>query len=141
MAIVLDTSVSLAWLMPGSTVEQETIAERVLAYLETDPLGVAVVPSLWWLEWTNAISRAQRKSLINPQQIADYTELIAALALDTKAISADEVLTRVLPLAISTGLTTYDATYLDLAIQLKTPIATADAALREAAIKNDVTLF
>ena len=41
MAIILDTSVSLAWLMPGSTVEQETIAERVLAYLETDPLGVA----------------------------------------------------------------------------------------------------
>ena len=141
MAIVLDTSVSLAWLMPGSTVEQETIAERVLAYLETDPLGVAVVPSLWWLEWTNAISRAQRKSLINPQQIADYTELIAALALDTKTIGADEVLTRVLPLAISTGLTTYDATYLDLAIELKTPIATADAALREAAIQNDVTLF
>ena len=141
MAIVLDTSVSLAWLMPGSTVEQETIAERVLAYLETDPLGVAVVPSLWWLEWTNAISRAQRKSLINSQQIADYTELIAALALDTKTIGADEVLTRVLPLAIFTGLTTYDAIYLDLAIQLKTPIATADAALREAAIKNDVTLF
>ena len=141
MAIVLDTSVSLAWLMPGSTVEQETIAERVLAYLETDPLGVAVVPSLWWLEWTNAISRAQRKSLINPLQIADYTELIAALALDTKTIGADEVLTRVLPLAIFTGLTTYDAIYLDLAIQLKTPIATADAALREAAIKNDVTLF
>ena len=141
MAIVLDTSVSLAWLMPGSTVEQETIAERVLAYLETDPLGVAVVPSLWWLEWTNAISRAQRGSLINPQQIADYTELIAALALDTKTISTDEVLTRVLPLAISTGLTTYDATYLDLAIQLKAPIATADAALREAAIKNDVALF
>ncbi len=127
--------------MNGSTVEQGAIAERVLAYLETDPLGVAVVPSLWWLEWTNAISRAKRKSLINPQQIADYTELIAALALDTKTISADEVLTRVLPLAISTGLTTYDATYLDLAIQLNTPIATADAALREAAIKNDVTLF
>ena len=141
MAIVLDTSVSLAWLMPGSTVEQETIAERVLAYLETDPLGVAVVPSLWWLEWTNAISRAQHKSLINPQQIADYTELIAALALDTKTIGADEVLTRVLPLAIAAGLTTYDAAYLDLAIQLKAPIATADAALREAAIKNDVTLF
>jgi predicted nucleic acid-binding protein len=141
MAIILDTSVSLAWLMPGSTVAQEAIADRVLAYLETDPLGVAVVPSLWWLEWTNAISRAQRGSLINPQQIADYTELIAALALDTKIIGADEVLTRVLPLAISAGLTTYDATYLALAIQLKTPIATADAALREAAIKNDVTLF
>jgi predicted nucleic acid-binding protein len=141
MAIVLDTSVSLVWLMRGSTVEEETIAERVLAYLETDPLGVAVVPSLWWLEWTNAISRAQRKLLINPQQSVDYTELIAALALDTRTISADEVLTRVLPLAISTGLTTYDASYLDLAIQLKTPIATADAALREAAIKNDVTLF
>ena len=141
MAIVLDTSVSLAWLMPGSTVAQEAIADRVLAYLETDPLGVAVVPSLWWLEWTNAISRAQRKSLTNPQQIANYTELIAALALDTKTIGADEVLTRVLPLAISAGLTTYDATYLALAIQLKTPIATADAALREAAIQNDVTLF
>jgi hypothetical protein len=41
MAMLLDTPVSLAWLMPGSTVEQETIAERVLAYLETDLLGVA----------------------------------------------------------------------------------------------------
>ena len=41
MAIVLDTSVSLAWLMNGSTVEQETIGDRVLAHLETDPLVVA----------------------------------------------------------------------------------------------------
>ncbi len=41
MAVKLDTAVTLAWLMPGGTAEQEAIAERVLAYLETDPLGVA----------------------------------------------------------------------------------------------------
>ena len=41
MAILLDTSVSLAWLMNGSTVEQEAIADRVLDHLEMDPLGVA----------------------------------------------------------------------------------------------------
>jgi hypothetical protein len=41
MAIVLDTSVSLAWLMPGSTVAQEAIADRVSPYLDTDTLGVA----------------------------------------------------------------------------------------------------
>jgi hypothetical protein len=41
MAVKLDTSVSLAWLMHGSTVEQEVIGDRVLAHLETDPLGVA----------------------------------------------------------------------------------------------------
>ncbi len=40
MAIVLDTSVSLAWLMPGSTAEQKAIGDRVLAHLETDPLSV-----------------------------------------------------------------------------------------------------
>jgi predicted nucleic acid-binding protein len=46
-----------------------------------------------------------------------------------------------LALAIRHDLTSYDAAYLDLALRLQLPIATQDAALREAALASGVGVW
>jgi predicted nucleic acid-binding protein len=47
----------------------------------------------------------------------------------------------VLDLARRTGLSVYDASYLDLAMRLGAPLATRDNELRQAASANRVQLF
>ena len=135
MLMVLDTSVSLTWLLHNGTSQQTDLADRVLDHLESNPNATLAVPNLWWLEWANAVSRAQRRSLVSPQQITEYADLVASLSIQTLFTHPDDVVSRILPLAIRTGLTTYDATYLDLAMELKAPLATADQALYQAATK------
>lgn len=141
MALVLDTSISLSWLLHDELGQQYAIADRVLGHLESNPEAALAVPDLWWLEWSNAVLRAQGDSLVTPVQIADYAELIAGLEIETTFISPEDVLTRILPLAIRTGLSTYDASYLDLAIELKAPLATTNQALRRAAMAHRVEIF
>jgi predicted nucleic acid-binding protein len=47
----------------------------------------------------------------------------------------------VLDLAREQGLSSYDASYLDLAMQTGLPLATLDRALQDAAKRCDVTIF
>lgn len=49
--------------------------------------------------------------------------------------------TRVSELAVTHGLTVYDATYLELAQRERIPLATKDGALRDAAAKIGVVLL
>jgi predicted nucleic acid-binding protein len=55
----------------------------------------------------------------------------------TDPVSYDDVFT----LAQSTGLTVYDAAYLDLAIREGSQFASVDDALRKAAVNAGVSLF
>ena len=56
---------------------------------------------------------------------------------DRQAVPASELLA----LALRFGLSTYDAAYLELALRLQLPLATADGPLRDAALASGVGLF
>ena len=60
-----------------------------------------------------------------------YRELPVAIDEETPQRALDEVFT----LARAEGLTTYDASYLELAMRLGVPLATQDKALKQAAEK------
>jgi predicted nucleic acid-binding protein len=47
----------------------------------------------------------------------------------------------ILALALRFGLTSYDAAYLELALRLQAPLATTDAALRDAALASGVGII
>ena len=66
-------------------------------------------------------------------------ELIASLPLEVDHETVPRALREILALARSEGLTTYDASYLELAMRRGLPLATKDAALARAAKRLGVS--
>ena len=123
MAFVLDSSVTLAWLLPDEANERtDAIADR----LEQEN---AYVPSIWPLEVGNALMTALRRKRISHAEFDRCVSALSALPIevDTTAGLAD-----VLLIAQRFGLTSYDAAYLDLAQRRGFALATLDEKLRQA---------
>lgn len=121
-ACVLDASITGAWLFA----EERT--EGVLALFRGLADGPAVVPALWHTETVNLLLVAERRHRITADTGAALLDLLGGLDIET-----DDEPSRtqgpVLDLARRYGLTAYDATYLDLALRRRLPLATRDAAL------------
>ncbi|KON81474.1 type II toxin-antitoxin system VapC family toxin [Azoarcus sp. PA01] len=124
-AFVLDNSVLCAWFIASqATPYADAIAQR----LETER---AMAPALLQLEYINVLRTACKRGRLLAQQAREVVERVGILPIefDAQAPSA----TAILSLALRFDLTTYDATYLELALREQLPIATQDAALAEAA--------
>jgi predicted nucleic acid-binding protein len=122
---VVDASVTLPWFLQD---ERTAFSEAVFAALGKEEYWVPVV---WRLEFANALLAAERKRRIDRQTRLEALDFAAGLALrvdvapvDMKAISA---------LAERHGLSTYDASYLELALRQSCALITLDRALAEAA--------
>ncbi len=102
----------------------------------------AHVPHIWPLEINNALVKAFRRKHITRDELFDYARQIAAFRprvdLDQPA---DGAFDQVLALAERHQLTTYDASYLELAQRLGLPLATVDANLLQAANAIRVEIF
>jgi predicted nucleic acid-binding protein len=126
-AFVVDASVAAAWLLPDETTEYTDAALMATAD------GEVWVPALWLLEIGNLLLSAQRRRRID---VAKRVELVTAAAALRLRIDRDPVgLVALDTLAAQHGLTTYDASYLELALRRKLPLATRDEALL-AAMQN-----
>ncbi|MEO9061085.1 MAG: type II toxin-antitoxin system VapC family toxin [Nitrosospira sp.] len=135
MSLVLDSSVTLAWLYSDElTPATQQVFNRV-----TD--AGAWVPSLWRLEVANSLQTGVRRGRISAEfRDAALTDLallniVSDPDTDTFAWSAT------LRLAESSGLTLYDAAYLELAQRLTLPLATLDQELRTASSTLGVALL
>jgi predicted nucleic acid-binding protein len=134
MSLVLDASVTLAWLFgdeASPSVRQvfDTIAERG-----------AVVPGLWHLEVANSLTMAVRRKRIDaPFRQAALNDL-AVLDITTDPQTAAQAWAATLELADTYRLTLYDASYLELASRRGLPLATLDQDLLAAAVRARVPL-
>jgi len=126
VSFVLDASVALAWVLGD---ERSAEADAVLDHLLDEP---AIVPALWIAETANALLAAERRGRIARRDAVRALELLAALPIEVVPESF-AALPRIHHLGAALGLTAYDATYLDLAIAAKAPLATLDDDLRRAA--------
>ena len=130
MPFVLDNSVVSGWYLQNqATPYSQAIAER----LRDDR---AKVPALWELELTNVLRTAcvrQRLHAQAAQQVLIHLGTLP-IEIDRHAVPRSELLA----LALRFGLTSYDASYLELALRLQWPLATQDAALRDAALASGV---
>jgi predicted nucleic acid-binding protein len=134
----MDASMALGWLYPRQDSAEATLADQVLDELDSEEF---TVPAIWYGELANAIIRGERKGLITPSQTAAF---VAELDLADIEIDADSPKLRqsvVLALARAHRLTAYDATYLELALRKRVPLATIDTQLSEAARPAGARVF
>ncbi len=120
--------------MPGKVVDASVIA--AIAFQETRTLEAEAIlegadlaaPPLLGFELANI---ARNKALRDPLRLETIREgLLEALQLEIQSIEVDHL--AVLELALETGLTTYDASYLYLARYLGIPLVTFDQQLQAA---------
>jgi predicted nucleic acid-binding protein len=134
-AFVLDSSVALAWFMPG---EQTAAVEKILAH--TEARG-AIVPGIWRLEIGNILLIAFRRKRITLAQRNEALKTLAGFSITDDEETLAYAWTDTLMLAEMHSLTLYDATYLELALRRELPLATLDKDLQRAAKKLKVELL
>jgi len=132
---VLDCSVTMAWCFED---ECDAYADSVLAALTG---AEACVPSIWPVEVANVLLVAERRDRIAAADSARFVKLLADLPIVVDEGGHRRTQGPVLDLGRRTGLSAYDACYLDLAMRLGVPLATRDDRLREAASANGVEPF
>lgn len=133
--LVLDASLALQWFL-----EDEADRKYSLGVLASLSEKRAVVPLLWFYEVGNGLLMAHRRRRIAQDQIDGFLTRLKNLPIEAAPQAPTDVLE--LPaLAQSHSLTNYDAAYLSLALRLRLPLATTDAALRRAATAAGVQIF
>ena len=131
--VVIDASVGLAWVHT----DQATPATDAL--LEEVGQGVrAVIPTLWPVEVANALLVLERRKKLKRDERLEALSTLKALNADVDEEGHRFAFTKVAELAEQHGLSAYDAIYLELALRERVPLATKDAALRQAATKAGV---
>jgi predicted nucleic acid-binding protein len=133
--VVIDCSVTMAWCFED---ECDAYADSTLGALAS---AEARVPCVWSLEVANVLLVAERRDRIAPADSARFVQLLEELPIVVEHDDRRRTHGPVLDLARRTGLSVYDASYLDLAIRLGVPLATRDHELRQAASANRVQLF
>jgi len=131
---VIDNSVVMAWCFQDQT---SKYTEAVLEKLEASE---AYAPAIWTLEVGNVLLMAERKNLLSKADVIRFLSLVQGLPIVVEQESPDRMLTEIPALAREHSLSTYDASYLDLAMRLGVPLATQDRALTMAAKKCGVYL-
>lgn len=111
MAFVLDNSVAMAWCFPD---EATAFTEAMLDDLrETE----SFVPSIWPLEVANVLLVAERRQRITTAQASAFAEQLGILPITVEAVSLDDALGPILTTARAQQLSSYDASYLALAMR------------------------
>jgi len=132
MTIVVDSSAIIALAL---TDEDSMYAESVLDRLAIEP---ATVPMLFWYELRNVMLQAERRNRISQSDVDDFLAEFNRLAI---AIDTTPNESQVMMLARTHGLTSYDASYLELAKRSTATIATLDQRLCDAAHAESIPVL
>jgi predicted nucleic acid-binding protein len=135
VSIVIDSSITLAWVYSDETTEP---ARQVL---ETVSYNGAWVPALWRLEVANVLEmgvrRGRHDSVFRDASLNDLALLPVSIDMETDR----QAWGITLRLAERHRLRLYDAAYLELAMRRGFPLATLDDQLRTAANAEAVILL
>jgi predicted nucleic acid-binding protein len=127
MSFVLDNSVALAWCF------EDEQSPAVMALLDRVTETGAVAPLLWPLEALNGLLVAERRRRLNAATRAALTAFLRELPIMLDLDTAERAWGEAAQLAERFRLSVYDATYLELALRRRLPLASLDQGLREAA--------
>jgi len=131
---VVDNSVVMSWCFKD---EINDYADTVLDRLTE---SAAVVPSIWPLEVVNVLLVAERQKRLSESDSIRFLTLLSQLPIVVE-YEAPDMMKELLALARSNNLSSYDASYLDLAMRKGVSIATLDNKLIEAARRIDVPIL
>ena len=106
--------------------EATPAADEALARTVSDG---AVVPTIWRLEVANTLRMALRRKRCDEAFVEAAIDRLEGLPIEDDDETSLHAWARTSALARDEGLTVYDATYLELAMRRKLPLATGDNAL------------
>jgi predicted nucleic acid-binding protein len=132
---VVDNSVVMSWCFED---EADRYADSVLDRLSR---ATALVPSIWPLEVVNILLVAERRKRLNASDSVRFISLLLQLPIVVEHGRAEQAMKDLLALGRAHNLSSYDASYLDLAMRKGVPIATLDMKLMEAAKAVDVKIL
>lgn len=138
MTLVIDASMALAWVFERQLPSDAERASRLLAAFGEQAWWV---PGLWHLEVANALLVAERRSVIAPDASELFLARLSHLPICTDGDAVKERQPRVMALGRAHGLSSYDATYLDLAQRLGASLASFDRRLNQAAVALGVPVY
>jgi predicted nucleic acid-binding protein len=135
MPFVLDSSVALSWVLPD---EANPTLDHVCDRLIED---IAIVPPVWPLEIGNVLLVAIKLGRLTSRDVSQLITGLRALPVEIDAASTEHALEEIMSLGQKYDLTTYDASYLELAKRRRIPLATHDAQLRKACVAAKITVL
>ena len=124
MPLIVDASVVVAWFARN---QASDYTDRIRRQARNQRLHV---PAVWPLEFANALWQLQRRKLLSDGQVDTIIDL--AEPLDIVVHGEALAPRRLVAVARIHDLTAYDASYLDLALTLRYPVACRDGALKGA---------
>jgi predicted nucleic acid-binding protein len=132
---VVDNSVVMSWCFKDETNSYADIVLNMLTKVS------AVVPSIWPLEVVNVLLSAERQKRLSKSDSIRFLTLLSQLPIFVEYERPEKMMKELLALARTSNLSSYDASYLDLAMRKGLPIATLDNKLIEAALSIDVPIL
>jgi predicted nucleic acid-binding protein len=134
-AFVLDASVAIAWLI----IEKSTpYTDSVVRKLSST---VGIVPAIWGTQIADMARRAERRHLVTQRELERYFGWLRNYWIriddETNALAWSDTH----EIARKYRVTNFDAAYLELALRLKLPLATTDAALSRSALSAGVPIY
>jgi predicted nucleic acid-binding protein len=140
MRFVLDNSVTMRWLFGDGRTAELAYADRVLQTLAQAD-NAAVVPAIWTLEVSSVVVRAEARGLLSEARSAEFLGMLQQMPIEPDTLSIQQAWADTLQLARRHKLSSYDASYLELALRRGLPMATLDADLRKATSRAGVAQF
>jgi predicted nucleic acid-binding protein len=132
---VIDNSVVMTWCFKDET---SRYADAILDRFE---ISTVFVPSIWPLEFCNVLLAAERKKRIGQADSTRFIALIAELPIIVEQEPPERMIKEIFAIAREHKLSSYDASYLDLAMRNGLPIATLDKNLITAAKRSKVPIL
>lgn len=135
---VLDNSVAMRWLLESEKVSDQKYAERVLKSMADSG---ALVPNLWQLEAVSVLVGAEKRCEVSLGEIERFISQLENLPIHTDPSTAQHAFNRIFTLARAYNISSYDASYLELAVREGLPLASLDKKLIKTARKADVEIY
>ena len=134
MAFVVDASVTMSWCFEDeATPYTESVLERLRE-------SRAEAPAIWPLEVANILLLGERRGRIPRPKTESFVRVLQELRIAVEDGLPATVLGPVLQIGREYGLTSYDASYLELAMRRGLPLATLDRRMIGAAEQSGVAL-
>lgn len=132
---VIDASAMLSWCFDD---EKPRNADAVLRRLVS---GGLAAPGHFSLECANILLVGERARRLTVAQSNAFIALVESLQIQIDSETSRHAWSRVLELSRATGLTSYDAAYLELAFRKQATLVSKDKALRKAAKRHDLPVM
>ena len=136
-----DTVVDASFLVPIIAGRLGPGERAVAAQAALQSVGALVAPCLLMFELLNAIRGGVRARVLSDADAIGSLVDACELGVHLEPSPDISVALRISELAAAHGLTAYDASYLELAIRTKSPLATFDGALLRAAQSEGVPIL